>query len=224
MGGYNHYEKIEVRPRETYTVISDSIRKEFNDMEPERKTKVIELLQAKVRMLEQKLIADMNRYETEQAEEDRKFFLDYRADGERKISDAQREVAKNASDNIDDRMAYAAECAAKAAKKNVFDRNVMFDQLFGLKADENGELVTVEEKDTVMSAKECSIFDETPFEDIDMTPTKVTLAEDINKELDQLSMPVERMGNVGIVVNKRTHNIVYSNETEDTVTITFERK
>lgn len=221
MGGFKDYDVIDISCRPT-TLISDSIKKEFNDMPEERKSKVIELLQAKVRMLEQTLIAEHNRYEYEQAEEDRKFFLDYRADGVRKCSDAQREEADRAIERIDQVLPYRG--FEQSITKNLFDRNVMFDQLFGLKADENGELVTVEEKDTVMSAKECSIFDETPFEDIDMTPTKVTLAEDINKELDQLSMPVERMGNVCIVVNKRTHNIVYSNETEDTVTITFERK
>lgn len=234
MGGYRDFDTIDCTRRETHTVISDSIKKEFNDMEPERKERVIKLLQAKVRMLEQTIIAEHNRYEYEQAEEDRKFFLEYRADGVNKISDAQREMLEkvNVVDNIDERMAYAAKCAADAAKKNVFDRNAMFDQLFGLKTDASGEIPLIEEKDTIVSAKDLpdddpwarENFNSDPISDMVKSKTKVTLADDINRELDQLSLPVERIGNVCIVVNKRTHDIVYSNETEDTVTITFERK
>jgi hypothetical protein len=217
-------------------------------------------------MLEQTLIAEHNRYEYEQAEEDRKFFLDYRADGVRKCSDAQREEADRAIERIDQVLPYRG--FEEALTKNIFDRNVAFGQLFGLKADENGEIPLIEEKDTVMTAKECSIFDDSPYEELDMTPveepTKVTLPEQINKEvvaakdlpdddpyveceggfkyrddykpakvtlakeinelMDHLTMPAERVGNVCIVLNKRTHKIVYSNETEESVTITIERK
>jgi len=205
MGGYVHYDRIDVGYPKPQTIISDSLKKEFNDMPEDRKEKVINLLQAKIRLLEQKWIADVNMYETQQAEEDRKFFLHYR-----KPTKLEREVLMNASDNIDEVLPYKP--VEDTIKRNIFDRSAAFDSLFGLKTD------------TV-----CMGHDDDLYESLDMTPveplpTKVTLVEQLNKELDQLTMPVERMGNVCIVVNKRTHNIVYSNETEDTVTITFERK
>lgn len=184
MGGYRDFDVIDCTPRETHTVISDSLKKEFDEMEPERKDKVIKLLQAKVRMLEQSMKAEVNRYEMEQAAEDRKFFLDYRADGVRKISDAQREVAKRATDNIDD------------VDLDKYLRKKMAQNL-GLACDENGYLITMTEEETVVAAKDLppdgyEMLDMTPVEPI---PTKVTLDENGPDEMH-------------IIVDKRYYEIL----------------
>lgn len=218
MGGYNGFDVIDMTLNK-----SD---------DPKEKDRVIRLLKAKTRMLEaaiekEKAIQYLKDCEDDYVTYERALMQGIDLKEDIKLFENYR--SKGSCVKVDDVIPMFAD-AAKNAKDSIQSTS-MWDQLFGLKADENGELVTIEEKDVIIATKDLSMDG---YEILDTTPTKVTLGGDKKEGLPLVgtnevhSIVFEPNGpdEIDIKVNKQDCDITFpkDSETETHVVIRIKKR